>query len=305
MQKMPLLRKASYGVSSPTIGDLSRPSFEQEGLGIHANYEKAAPQTETISHPPAGKGPSVFHRQSTSAMSQASTASSSGMIKPGSQYVHPMRLAPRAYTPPLNQSCQASVLESEESPKDPFAGCDSPSHKTPRLSLQTHDSSSTRSPGVSQTNITSRSSFGYSRDNGSTLDTTSPISRSSLDFVFRPKTRTSMDPVARAATVQAARQAFEEKEAAKTWRFEAQQMKAEERQTKQRGKQNLRTRFTGDNVDLEDGQQEISDKPRPSTSQSESCPETWRSQPKNTWVLFFTWLRTRIFKLRRRIRRLA
>ncbi|PYH30755.1 uncharacterized protein BO87DRAFT_316644 [Aspergillus neoniger CBS 115656] len=305
MPRMPLLRKASYGGSSPTTVDLSRSSFEQEGLGIYAKYDKAAVGTETISHPPSGKSPSAFYRQSTSAMSQASTASSSAMNKPGSQYVHPMRLAPRAYTPPLNQSCQASILESDDSPKDPFAGSNSPTHKTPRLSLQTHDSSSTRSPGVSQTNITGRSSFGYSRDNGSTLDTTSPVSRSSLDFVFRSKTRTSMDPIARAATVQAARQAFEEKEAAKTWRFEAQQMKAEEKQTKQRGKQHLQTRFTGDDVDLEDGQKEVSDKPQPSTSQSESCPETWRSQPKNTWVLFLTWLRTRIFKLRRRIRRLA
>ncbi|OOF91055.1 hypothetical protein ASPCADRAFT_400473 [Aspergillus carbonarius ITEM 5010] len=253
-------------------------------------------------------------------MSQLSTASSPGKSKPGSQYVHPMRLAPRAYTPPLNQSCQASVLGSDDSPKDFSAGSNSPmqlgpevfypsvranSSKTPRLSLQTHDSSSTRSPGVSQTNITSRSSFGYSRENASTLDTTSPVSRSSLDFVFRSKTRTSMDPVARAATVQAARQAFEEKEAAKTWRFEAQQMKAEEKQSKQREKQHWRTRTTDDDTTWTDHGNEIPEKPKLSTPMSESGPDTWKSQPKNTWVLFLTWLRTRIFKLRRRIEKIV
>ncbi|RAL04382.1 uncharacterized protein BO80DRAFT_347892 [Aspergillus ibericus CBS 121593] len=252
-------------------------------------------------------------------MSQVSTASTPGISKPGSQYVHPMRLAPRAYTPPLNQSCQASVFGSEDSPRDLSAGSNSStqlgsevfytsvranSSKTPRLSLQTHDSSSTRSPGVSQTNITGRSSFGYSRDNGSTLDTTSPVSRSSLDFVFRSKTRTSMDPVARAATVQAARQAFEEKEAAKTWRFEAQQMKAEEKQTKQREKQHWRARTTDDDSTWTDRENEVPEKPQLPPI-SDSGPNTWKSQPKNTWVLFLTWLRTRIFKLRRRIGKLA
>ncbi|PYI04467.1 hypothetical protein BO78DRAFT_462585 [Aspergillus sclerotiicarbonarius CBS 121057] len=305
MHRMPLLRKASYGGSSPTTVDLSRSSFEQEGLGIYTRYERSAPRGESTSHPMSRKNSSALHRQSTSAMSQVSTASSPGMSKPGSQYVHPMRLAPRAYTPPLNQSCQTSVLGSDDSPKDLSAGSNSPMHKTPRLSLQTHDSSSTRSPGVSQTNITGRSSFGYSRDNGSTLDTTSPVSRSSLDFVFRSKTRTSMDPVARAATVQAARQAFEEKEAAKTWRFEAQQMKAEEKQTKQREKQHWRTRATDDDTTWTDRENEVPEKPQLPTPMSESGPDTWKSQPKNTWVLFLTWLRTRIFKLRRRIGKLA
>ncbi|PWY78179.1 hypothetical protein BO94DRAFT_472442 [Aspergillus sclerotioniger CBS 115572] len=300
MHRMPLLRKASYSGSSPITVDLSRSSFEQEGLGIYTTHERA-PRGELISHPMSREDPSALHRQSTSAMSQVSTASSPGKSKPGSQYVHPMRLAPRAYTPPLNQSCQASVLGSDDSHKDFSTGSNSPM----QLGSEIFYPSSTRSPGVSQTNITGRSSFGYSRDNASTLDTTSPVSRSSLDFVFRSKTRTSMDPVARAATVQAARQAFEEKEAAKTWRFEAQQMKAEEKQSKQREKQHLRTRTTDDDTTWADRGNEIPEKPQLSTPMSESSPDTWKSQPKNTWVLFLTWLRTRIFKLRRRIGKLV
>ncbi|RHZ43824.1 Clr5 domain-containing protein [Aspergillus thermomutatus] len=53
-----------------------------------------------------------------------------------------------------------------------------------------------------------------------------------------------MDPISRAATIQAARQAFEEKEAAKARKLEEQQLRAEEKQMKRKGKQPWHTSLT-------------------------------------------------------------
>ncbi|KAE8399344.1 hypothetical protein BDV37DRAFT_275322 [Aspergillus pseudonomiae] len=251
---MPLLKQASRKDSPTTSLDLSHSSLEHGGLGIIATCEKGR-QSDSVADLANRKNIPGLHHRSTSGTSQFSSASSSSMNKPGSQNIRLMRQATRSYTPPLSQSHQASVFESDASGhRDSvegellgWSGSDTfypsvraSSGQIPRLSIQTHDNSFTRLPGISQTNVAGRSSFGYSRDNGSTLDTASPISRSSLDFVFRSRTKTSTDPISRAATVQAARQAFEEKEAAKKRRFEEQQMKAEEKQIRRREKHHWR-----------------------------------------------------------------
>ncbi|KAL4897391.1 hypothetical protein BDV59DRAFT_167607 [Aspergillus ambiguus] len=328
---MPLLRRISRDGSPSTSLDLSRSSFDNDGLGIYTNYEREGRPNDQFAgyNYTSRKSMSAVHHRSTSGTSQFSTGSGSSRGKPGSQYVHPMRQAPRAYTPPLGQSYPASIFESDDSGKGDAADSDAmaqsnsdafyssvraASGQTPRLSLQIQDGSFTRLPGTSQTNITGRSSFGHSRDNGSALDTASPISRPSLDFVFRSKTRTSMDPVSRAATVQAARQAFEEKEAAKARKFEEQQMKAEQKQHKRKERQHWRTSLRDDEAQEPSTWEKESQEPTPEihpprttpTPQPiEPKPETWRSQPKNTWMHFLTWLRTRIFKLRRRIKNLG
>jgi hypothetical protein len=170
------------------------------------------------------------------------------------------------------------------------------------------DSFAQGNPNLSQTNVASRPSFGYSRDNGSTLDTASPISRSSLDFVFRSRTRTSTDPVSRAATIQAARQAFEEKEAAKTRRLEEQQTKAEEKQTWRRVK---RKQSEGPASPVVQSREKLSEKsaqskePKRPEVRDQHSSTSWKSQSKSTWVLFMTWLRTRVFKIRRKLRKLS
>ncbi|KAF9882980.1 hypothetical protein FE257_004365 [Aspergillus nanangensis] len=309
--------------SSSLSIDVSQPSFERDGLGIYTTNEREEQQNDLVTSQAARKNFPPVHRRSTSGTSQFSTESCSSMSKPGPQYVHPMRQAPRGYTPPPGQSHQTSIFESDDSAKAEAEGeflaqsgsealhpsARASSGQTPRLSLQIQDSSFTRLPGTSQTNIAGRSSFSYSRDNGSTLDTGSPMSRPSLDFVFRSKTRTSMDPVSRAATVQAARQAFEEKEAAKAKKFEEQQMKAEQRQIKRKEKQNWRTSLRGDEAQQAMWEEAPLEKPSTqgthatlTTPQPEPKSEPWRSQPKNTWMHFLTWLRTRIFKLRRKVK---
>ncbi|RAK75379.1 uncharacterized protein BO72DRAFT_460493 [Aspergillus fijiensis CBS 313.89] len=299
---MPLMMKAPRN-SSPTASDVFHANMEHADIGILAS----------------GSSRSILARPkySTHVSSRAQVATVAGASGPRSIPSNPVPLVSHVHTPSQIQSFQMSMLGSSASLGEESTDSDSLTQHGPgishssmhtsskqalRLSLHIQDGSMPRSPAISQTNITGRTSFGYSRENGSTLDTTSPVSRSSLDFVFRSKTRGSMDPLARAATVQAARQAFEEKEAAKTWRIEAQQMKAEKKQTRHKE----RHRRTGiDQVDVESTNNE---KPAPETLQPSDSPGShptgWKSQSKNTWVLFLTWLRTRVFKLRRRIKRI-
>ncbi|KAL4930575.1 uncharacterized protein BDV17DRAFT_41543 [Aspergillus undulatus] len=319
VQIKPLLKGMSRDGSPSTSIDLSRSSFEQEELGIYTSHERDSVQGDLYTNFPTRRKLSDFHRRSTSGTSQLSTASSSSMGKPGSQYVHPMRRTPRAYTPPLVPlSRRNSYFESDSLHRGEASEGDLLTQPTleirdqyesassipkPRLSLHLPDSSFTPLPGGSQTNVTSRASFGYSRDNTSTLDATSPTSRTSLDFVFRSRTRTSMDPVSRAATVQAARQAFEEKEAAKNRKFEEQRIKAEEKQLKRKEKQGHRTSVKDGDIQEKMSSHNTHDVPR--RSQSTKRPpnsENWKSQSKSTWILFLTWLRTRIFKFGRKVR---
>ena len=283
-------------------------SIKQEGLGIQSdsftNFSIRRPVLDRC------------HR-STSGISQKSTNRSPNMSKPVSQHVHPMRQVPDVHTP-MGQSYQTSPVESDDSENSFEGGSENqPNPDTfqhsvraqpPRLSLQIHDGSFTPLPGISQTNVAGRSSFGYARDNGSALDTPSPISRSSLDFVFRSKSRATVDPMSRAATVQAARQAFEEKEEAKSRKFEQQQMKEEEKQTRRKEKQHWRTSIKDDEIHSS-MPEELSEKPNTTgtshktpASQPQPTSTSWTSRSKNTWMLFMTWLRTRVFKLRRRIR---
>ncbi|RDW61279.1 uncharacterized protein DSM5745_10777 [Aspergillus mulundensis] len=262
VQIKPLLKRVSQDGSLSTSIDLSRSSFEQEGLGIYTNYERDSVQSDLYTNFPTRRKLSDLNRRSTSGTSQLSTASSSSMGRPAYTY----RRTPRAYTPPLLTHGQ-NYFDVQAAEAD----------GQPRLSLHLPDTTFT--PGGSQTNVTGRASFGYSRD--SAVETTS---RSSLDFVFRSRTRTSMDPVSRAATIQAARQAFEEKEAAKNRKFEEQRMKAEEKQIKR---------------------ETPKEEPPKSETQPPPNSENWKSQSKSTWMLFLTWLRTRIFKFRRRVRSLS
>lgn len=314
----PMLRKMSRDDAAPSTSvDLSRSSTDQEGLGIYMNMERDRRQSESLIGVPYRRT-SSFHHRSTSGTSQYSAATGSSGGKPGSQYVYAMRPTPRANTPPLSQSHppsgdESDSLEDGEAETKPKSSFEPPkfvrasSGPVPRLSLQIEDDSFTQLPGISQANV-SRPSFGHSRDNGSTLDTASPISRNSLDYVFRSRTRTSTDPVSRAATVQAARQAFEEKEAAKTRRFEKQQLKSEARQSRRRSKRSS----TGEQESpVRESQEKISESPKkqPNSKQADTevharqQPSSFKSQSKSTWVLFMTWLRTRLFKFRRKMRK--
>ncbi|KAL2003389.1 hypothetical protein VTN02DRAFT_4035 [Thermoascus thermophilus] len=341
----PLLRKMSSRDDSPSTSiDLSRPAIEHEGLGIYVNLERdrrqGGPSTKGAPH----RSVSGLHHRSTSGTSQFSAATTSTVSKPGSQYVHPMRQIPRPHTPPLGQSYQNSMAGSEDSTERTRLSSDAdslersnsedsdrftpeiPTHG-PRLSLHVRDSSFAGFPEPSQTNITGKASaMGHAMDSTSILETISPLSRSSLDFTFRSKTRANTDPLSRAATVQAARQAFEEKEAAKTRKFEKQQMKAQERELRRREKKQQQKAHNDHPTYVTASGRDVTEKPNlpdgldysflPDSTlgdyhqsrtmpllSSQSKSRSWRSSFRNTWMLFLTWLRTRLFKLGRKVRR--
>ncbi|PLB49555.1 hypothetical protein P170DRAFT_324926, partial [Aspergillus steynii IBT 23096] len=314
-------RKISQDHSSSVSSTSLRASIDNDGPRISPSNDRDGRRNGETVNCAMTQNQSCLHHRSTSGTSELSTASCSSMSKPSSQYVHPMRQAPRTYTMPLNQSSQMSTTESNDAATGDHVeeeleaqwGSESlhqsmrgSSGQTPRLSLQTQEDPFIKLHGTSQTNLTGRPSLGYSRDTGSILDAASPISRSSLDFSFRSRTRTSMDPISRAATVQAARQAFEEKEAAKARKLEEQQLRAEARQMRRKEKQPWRVSLRQDECREQPWQKEPSEvhgdsAPSRPGSQQGPAPATWKPQPKNRWMHFLTWLRTRLFKIRRRI----
>lgn len=144
----------------------------------------------------------------------------------------------------------------------------------------------------------------------------SPISRTSLDKTFRNRTRTNTDPAVRAANIAAARAAFEEKEAAKSRRLEKQQSKQQEREKKKQEKKDLEIYAKIEKVNSGSVRTsnekplagpEYSNLSKDRSATGEQHQERRRATKKdvNMWALFMTWLRTKVFKTKRKVRRLT
>jgi hypothetical protein len=245
--------------------DLSRPAAENEGLAGLGIDDGIGSQRTASDVQFTSMGPRR-HRRSTSNTSQFSTASS--LQRPSAPYMHPMRQTPRPYTPPLAQSSYpASRAESEENDDvimsdedfrfrqhlfDPSrrSGSISSSSAIPPPSLTLHTSGSltklaSHSLSQSQTSLPmSLSSPLTNRPRGDTIrsfeTTNSPSSRPSLDKAFgflRERGRDSpVDAAARARDIQAARQAFGEKEEAKERKAEKEALKHLDREMRRKTK---------------------------------------------------------------------
>ena len=249
----PLLRKLSAHDSNTV--DLSRSTAEHEGLGIYTSSEYSGPRP-SVDYPTGRPG---YHQRTISANSERSTTTTLGNQRYGANYVHPMRQTPRPYTPPVVNSYQNSldsevsaavpaVASSEGSHFDsplrkpsptptPYAPLPSSRRMPPPLHIRTHSSS--RITNSSQTNLPGTpSSLRLQSDSISAADAMSPTARSSLDSAFRKRSRanTANDPATQAATVQALRQKFNEKEAAKDLRYQQAEAKAQEKEAKRKEK---------------------------------------------------------------------
>ncbi|KAK2744019.1 hypothetical protein FQN57_004472 [Myotisia sp. PD_48] len=242
---VPHLKKSAQRESNSI--DLSRSAVDNKGLAIYNNYVRDRAYGEPAGNPGIGAG-GVYgqHRRSTSGVSQLSTSSTT---RPGGQYVHPMRQTPRSYTPPLGRSNQNSATASMYSEgqgylgehedltqrnKEPRNRSSLNLNREPKGSIHFQAEPSPYQPVYPPTTI-GTSSFSRVFDNGNGRDAISHIPRSSLEFPFRSKSRSSTtDPAARAAAVQAARQAFEEKEAAKLRKLEEQTLKAQDKELRRR-----------------------------------------------------------------------
>ncbi len=340
----PLLRKLTSGESVSL--DLSRSAAENEGLGIYTSDLGAGSSMTAadVSFVPTGKQ-GGYHNRSTSATSQFSTATSGSNQRPGGQYVHPMRQTPRPYTPPIAQSYATSFIGSEysgeaateeahqlrqtarETPR--HTPVTSISHQAPpSLRIQTN-TSSTRLLHGSQTNLSSTPSSMRPRVEGmSATDTVSPISRSSMDTGFRKRSRSNTDPAARAATIQAARQAFTEKESAKARKAQQEELRALERQRKREGGGRKRSdapaRINVLSYDLNEKSEpvagreymnltpvpshaapirvsDVTDTPAARVRSNTNANTTTKGAAKSRWIGFLTWLRTKIFRLGKKV----
>ncbi|KAI9704057.1 MAG: hypothetical protein M1820_005679 [Bogoriella megaspora] len=265
----PYLRKLSTKDSAPTL-DLSRPAAENEGLaglGIHDfGSPPASAGDVSFNHTSRRAG----HGRSQSVNSTYSTGS--GAFKPTQPFVHPMHKT-RPYTPPSGNSYVTAPSSSEEVPRtsastnimteeeyrhrqeafEPYRARRSTSTSaTPNvaspLNVQATGSSTNLPSSASQTNLSIRSSSANGNPNnrprGQTMNSfdtysASPSSRPSLDKTFTFM-RGSKDQdvghdsaASRAASINAARIKFNEKEEAKERKLVSKTQREEQRQREQ------------------------------------------------------------------------
>lgn len=248
----PFLRKLSS--QEQTSIDLSRSAAENEGLGIYHSSEISGgtPYPDLRYGSIDNRG---YHHRTTSGTSQISTNTTSSNHRYGTHYVHPMRQTPRPYTPILAASYHNS-LDSElsapapirassegnhfESPLDaPHSYAPLPSARRIPPSLRLGSGSFSHLTSTSQTNLPGTpSSLRRQAETIDTPDIMPHTARSSFESSFRKRSRanTQMDPETQAATVQALRQKFNEKEAAKDLKFQQAEARALEKEAKRKEK---------------------------------------------------------------------
>ncbi|KAF2006745.1 hypothetical protein P154DRAFT_422299 [Amniculicola lignicola CBS 123094] len=358
----PYLRKLSAKDSNAL--DLSRPAAENEslaGLGI-SEYTNATGYSRSVSDvsfaPINGRN---RHARSTSNTSQFSTTSS--LQRPTPPYMPSIRQTPRPYTPPISKSGPSSVMGSEIEPDDIIEdefrtrqNAPDPARRSgsvssvPGLSsaLRIHTTgSSTRLNGAnhSQSTVSLTSPVAPSRSRGDTLrsvDTAaSPSSRTSFDKAFggilRGGRDSPIDASSRAASIRAARQAFQEKEVAQERKYEKEANKQAEREQRKLYKKEERVRRKSDAQErvsnqrarsASDSNNEKLATPRPSVGGRQysdhrlphtstlpshvitvneekrvgTMPHVTKSRAaKGRWLRFVTWFKTRILRMSKKL----
>lgn len=360
-QKLPVALPPLHKRRSPASIDLGRSyaENEEEGLAqslVYSQPHHHHPQQSMHRHAPA-------HHRSASGTSQFSSGSAGG----GNVYVHPMRLSPRSYERPVG----ALGLDDNEDDKrdacsefgdddgggggsDPDVYSDSPPSASYRTSPDNHPSALSLPPPAA-----SPPRPPIHRRSSSMVTSEDPLpSRTSFDYAYLPRGRTSTDISLHQAAVEAARQAFEDREADKQRKIERKNMRAFEREQRRRvyraehPSARLQPRRKPPGVPPRPGPAGLAGQPTTTTPQRPALssprvsqqqlqsqyqpplspplplsPSAYRSSPvrekttsrpdtprrrnstlespKNWWVLFMTWLRTRLFKLGRKLRRHA
>jgi hypothetical protein len=345
----PYLRKLSSKDNNDL--DLSRPAAENErlaGLGI-IDYGS---HTRTVGDVSFASVKSRNHARSTSNTSQFSTSSSLQRPMPS------IRQSPRPYTPSISKSTPVStLLNAASEPEDNTMTDDefrvrqaaydparksgslsssTPGQVAPALHIHTTGSSSLLAGSYSQSSVSLTSPIAQSKPRGDTvksMDTTSPSSRTSFDKAFgfiRPGRDSPVDAQSRAASIRAARQAFEEKEAAKERKYDREAHKQVERETKKQYKKveresrksdsndKKRSRSVSDATSYERtsrpsvGARQYSDhheahtstlpnlvpSANPEKSGYAPTPKVTKSrQAKGRWLRFLIWFKTRFLRM--------
>ncbi|KAH0542648.1 hypothetical protein FGG08_002971 [Glutinoglossum americanum] len=353
----PLLRRLSPRENNSL--DLSRSAAEHEGLGIYASDGAGSRSAADVTFSPTGKRGAAYHARSTSGASQYSTATTGSNPRPGAQYVHPKRQTPRPYTPPITQSYTNSLLDSEYSGEGTGIGTDAEdgeyvrehlrqariraerSHSLsqqqamqqpmqPPLRIMTTTGSATRLVYGSQQNLPGTpTSFRPRADTMSPVGTISPVSRTSMDNVF--KFRSKDDSASFSEKLDVEREAFQRKQGAKAQKAKKDALKAAEREMLEREKREedavRRTVAREERVRRKSESKEKAKGRSGSTIEADvigqeysklgSLPSSRGPSSKgnskrtstggasqgglrNRWTAFMVWLRFRIFKLGRK-----
>jgi hypothetical protein len=361
LKMKPVFRKLSTKDSG--FVDLSRPAAENEGLaglGIAINgyptggfANKSANDVSFVSM--GGHGRSR-HIRSPSNTSQLSATTSHSIHRPNGAYSHPMRQTPRPYTPPISKSYSTSI--GGRSSDEDFSGGeqlngDNDIASFRQLMSETHPRSSSfsSSPHIaapaplhirSSDSITrftspSQTSLHATRSRGATLqsvETLSPSSRPSIDKAFNffrqrsAGNESELDQAAsHAASMRAARLAYQEKEEAKNRKADKEEARRHERETEKQNKkeERVRRKSEADERRTRSNSNEKNDHtvgreyshlrtggpfPRsvdrlsPGRKPSESLKEKRRKKGvKRGWFDFVIWFKTRILRIGRRKKR--
>lgn len=327
----PLLRKLK-SQEEPSL-DLSRSMADQEGLAYYGDdtglgYQAGSNMASAASVDRA-RG---MHGRSSSGTSQFSTTTSSSGNR---AYVHPMRQTPRPYTPPIASArTYGEALDDEDrSPEAEHARRQHhldanwkapPDEFPPTMSMPIHYShqySSTGNLNRSQTHLPGTPSSGHFPSTGSPADTMSPTSRrSSIDKLFTKRSRTVSDPVVHAASIHAARQAFNERQAIKEVRAQQEENKAlgreilkqEKLDSKRNKSRAARAEFNEKDEDGVGGREYstltsgampgANDEASPRLAVNKSMGLKKPKVPR-WWMEFVIWFKTRIFKMNRTVSR--
>lgn len=329
----PLLRKLS--APEPNAIDLSRSLAENEGLGIYTASEIiGAPNSEDAETARYGG----YHNRNASDHSYTSTMSAPAH-RFGTQYVHPMKQVPRPYTPPSGPSYPNS-LEAHTDAVGSLRGSGEanrpdlsrevqsylslPTLRAITPALNNPPGSYTHFTNPSQTNLPATpSSLRFHTDYIEARDMRLPSARSSLESAFRTRGRAQTDPAARAATVAALRQKFNEKEAAKDLKYrQADARKREKREEEERRKSEgiNRKRAKSSNTTSEKSAMDpVSEHDHPSVTvlfgeAASGRPSQTRRRPmdqagaatkavQSQWSLFWFRCKTMWLKLKRKVSR--
>jgi len=356
----PYLRKLSS--KDHNTVDLSRPAAENEGLaglGIsdYNNNNNNHNTTTTIPYSRSVSDVSFApmnsrnrHHRSTSNTSQFSNSSS--LQRPAAPYMPAIRQT-RPYTPPVSNTPPSvtdngadDIMSDDEfrmkqnafDPARRSGSISSTPGITSTLRIHTTGSSTRLAGSYSPSSVSLTSPIAQARSRGDTLKsidtTTSPSARTSIDKAFgfiRPGRDSPVDAASRAASIRAARQAFNEKEQAKELKHDKEAMRQAERESrkqmrkeKQRRDSDARSRPERHGRSTSDDAYNSST-PRPSIggrqysdhqhAHSRSLPahvtyvdqekQGMGSQPqvtktraaKGRWLRFVTWFRTRLLRI--------
>lgn len=350
----PYLRKMSLRDDGEDQGklDLSQPSAENDalaGLGLR-DFSNASRSVSDVTFQPAVRRTSSTHTRAISGASQMSTVSAP--LRPTQPFVHPMRQRP--YTPPSAISYSPTHPE-EEAEESTDVVTNEMRHSDTHDSWRQHRSTSTSSyprrlstemahnhstasltrlANVSESNVSTKSDkekHGRPRRNTDrSFDATSPSSRTSFDkavsFLSRASEQQEEGPASRAASIRAARRAFEEKEAAKDRKLAKEQSKRRDTEEKQRAKKEDKQRRKSEASDRtrhrrsrsDSGNAAVINEKMPGKEYSDFAPVHNRSLPvqgdftappaptrantdlsktkvaKGGWMRFMAWTRTRL-----------